>query len=114
MAIIIGVNAFVTPIKDNNGKVFEYQSVRTVLEPEVKDRAGELYKNLNAGNTPWQLKFQTDVTQWVFMLLLLINVLSIANVFLTSGNVFLPVLLMITSLISTGIFSSGVVNTKEW
>ncbi len=99
------VNAFVTPIKDANGQVYEYQSVRTVLEPEVKERAGELYKNLNAGNTPWQLKFETDMTLWVFLLMLLMNVLSIANLFMTSGSLWLPVMFMVTSFIGTGIFS---------
>ena len=41
------VNAFVTPIKDEAGTVFEYQSVRTVLDNDVKKRADEVYPKLD-------------------------------------------------------------------
>jgi PAS domain S-box-containing protein len=41
------VNAYVTPIKDTHGKVFEYQSVRTKPDQEVVKRATEVYKKIN-------------------------------------------------------------------
>jgi len=42
------VNAFVTPIK-HQGKITEYQSVRTKPEPELKARAQSCYERINAG-----------------------------------------------------------------
>lgn len=42
------VDAFVTPVYDN-GQLTGYQSVRTVLKPEYKDRAQALYSKLNSG-----------------------------------------------------------------
>ncbi|WP_299794477.1 PAS domain-containing methyl-accepting chemotaxis protein [uncultured Shewanella sp.] len=44
------VNAFVTPIKQQ-GKVTEYQSVRTKPDPELKTRAQSCYEQINAGKT---------------------------------------------------------------
>ena len=45
------VNAFVSPIKVN-GKVVEYQSVRTKPDPLLKERASHCYKAINAGKLP--------------------------------------------------------------
>ena len=42
------VNAYVSPIK-HNGKVDEYQSVRTKPEPKLVERAQNCYQNLNQG-----------------------------------------------------------------
>lgn len=42
------VNAFVTPIR-HQGKVTEYQSVRTKLEPSLKTRAQACYDAINSG-----------------------------------------------------------------
>ena len=43
------VNAFVTPIKDDHGNVVEYQSVRTKLNQDVKERASQQYQQINSG-----------------------------------------------------------------
>jgi len=45
------VNAFATPILEN-GRVKEYQSVRTLPRPDEIQRAEKLYAALNAGQTP--------------------------------------------------------------
>lgn len=53
------VSAFVTPIMDNEGKVFEYQSVRTQPTDEQVSRAFSLYAKLRNG------AISTRRTQWV-------------------------------------------------
>jgi aerotaxis receptor len=45
------VDAFVTPVYEN-GKLTGYQSVRTVLKPEYKERAESLYSQLNSDKSP--------------------------------------------------------------
>lgn len=56
------VNAFVTPIKDKQGKVFEYQSVRTKPSREVVERAEKVYQQINQGKAPWQTRLTLDLT----------------------------------------------------
>lgn len=56
------VNAFVTPIKDNQGKVFEYQSVRSKPSREVVERAEKVYQQINQGKIPWQARVTLDLT----------------------------------------------------
>ena len=43
------VNAFVTPIRNNDGDVVEYQSVRTKPSTELVNRASKEYKKINSG-----------------------------------------------------------------
>lgn len=43
------VSAFVTPIKGRDGKIYEYQSVRTQPSDEQINRAFSLYKKIKAG-----------------------------------------------------------------
>lgn len=45
------VDAFVTPTYEN-GQLIGYQSVRTLLKPEYKDRAEALYSKLNSDKAP--------------------------------------------------------------
>ena len=47
------VDAFVTPVFEN-GKLAGYQSVRTVLSENVKNRANQLYATINASGIPSQ------------------------------------------------------------
>ncbi|WP_260260601.1 methyl-accepting chemotaxis protein [Vibrio intestinalis] len=46
------VSAFVTPIKDAEDNIIEYQSVRSKPAPEQVARAQSLYKKLREGKTP--------------------------------------------------------------
>ncbi|MCG7531542.1 methyl-accepting chemotaxis protein [Psychrobium sp. MM17-31] len=81
------VNAFVTPIKDENGKIHEYQSVRTCPDDDVVNRANAIYPRLKSGNIPRQATAQTDQTKWVLAALLLTTVASLANLVLSGINV---------------------------
>jgi methyl-accepting chemotaxis protein len=56
------VNAYVTPIRDNNRKIKEYQSVRTKLEKNVAENATDVYAKLNKGEKPRALKSSIDLT----------------------------------------------------
>ena len=51
------VSAYVTPIVED-GKVIEYQSVRTRPEPAWVDSAEQVYAALNAGRTPKPLRWR--------------------------------------------------------
>jgi len=70
------VNAFVTPIKNENGKTYEYQSIRTTLDTDVKARAEKTYSLLSKDKTPNILTVQTDITLWIFISLLVITLSS--------------------------------------
>jgi len=76
------VTAFVTPIKDANGKILEYQSVRTRPEEEQIIRAKQTYQNLSKGGSS-KKRFQ-----WVNLSLLL-SILVLTSVVL-SGLIGLP------------------------
>ena len=68
------VNAYVTPIKDNVGKVTEYQSVRTKAEPEIINRAEKVYEALRLDKLPWLLKLpRIDITSILYFSLLLLT-----------------------------------------
>ena len=92
------VNAFVTPIRDDSGNIFEYQSVRTVLNSKVKDRANVVYPQLNQGKTPAAAKKKSDKTLWVQTILFALALLSIVNLFLGDSNLLLSVPIIALSL----------------
>lgn len=67
------VSAFATPIKDANGNIIEYQSVRSRAEPEQIERAEKLYEALRKDKKASRLrmKFHTvAITLSSFMLVL--------------------------------------------
>ncbi len=78
------VNAFVTPIKDNNGKIYEYQSVRTKPRAEVVSRATTEYKKLSHGNKSKCQKAASDTSLFLLVGVFLLLLLSLINTF-TSG-----------------------------
>ncbi|MDO6487482.1 PAS domain-containing methyl-accepting chemotaxis protein [Colwellia sp. 6_MG-2023] len=87
------VDAFVTPIKDDTGSVFEYQSVRTLPDRKVIDRANEVYPQLHQGKKPAAIKEKVDKTLWVQVILLLSVLLSITNIFVEDNNTMISILL---------------------
>lgn len=99
------VNAFVTPIKDAAGKVYEYQSVRTCPSRIVVDRASDVYTQLNANKTPNVIKIHTDITFWVQLMLMLMVILSLGAFFVTNINYLFSAPLIIVSSITAITFS---------
>jgi methyl-accepting chemotaxis protein len=98
------VNAFVTPIKDSSGNVFEYQSVRTVLDKDVKERANSVYPQLSKGKKSSASKKKSDKTLWVQTILFTLVLLSLANLLIGNSNILLSVPLAALSLSGTALF----------
>ncbi|MFT7009796.1 MAG: PAS domain S-box-containing protein [Colwellia sp.] len=98
------VNAFVTPIRDDKGNVFEYQSVRTVLDKDIKDRANFVYPKLNQGKTPAAAKKKSDKTSWVQFILFALVLLSVVNLFIGDSNLLLSVPVTLLSLSGAALF----------
>ena len=70
------VNAYVTPIKDKQGKIYEYQSVRTRPSREVVNRAEKVYQQINKGITPKALKLtNVDITRYIQSLMVFLTVM---------------------------------------
>ncbi|MCC2617670.1 methyl-accepting chemotaxis protein [Aestuariibacter halophilus] len=59
------VNAFVTPIRNNKGEIYEYQSVRTKPRPDVVERATTEYRKLNNGEKSHCSRSTFNVTSFV-------------------------------------------------
>ncbi|GHE84803.1 methyl-accepting chemotaxis protein [Thalassotalea profundi] len=99
------VNAFVTPIKDKDGKVYEYQSVRTSPDRDVINRANNIYPQLRQNKTPTAIKYHTDKSLWVSNLLIITTLLSVIGFFLSDDNslllLFLSCMLLINTLVHT-------------
>jgi len=100
------VNAFVTAIKDSTGKTVEYQSVRTTLDNDVKDRANTIYPRLCAGGSLKRLTIHTDITLWIQVILFVLVLTSTTSLALTDGNIFGSLSNLIISVVGLGIFSA--------
>ncbi|WP_448565017.1 methyl-accepting chemotaxis protein [Thalassotalea ganghwensis] len=98
------VNAFVTPIKDAQGGIYEYQSVRTSPDRELVYRANKLYQKLNNGQTPVLLKFQTDMTLWLLVMVFIIATCATVSSFLTSHHNWLNILTAVIAIAAGVIF----------
>lgn len=91
------VNAFVTPIKNEQGKIVEYQSVRTYLDDNVKKRAERAYQKIQAGQIANRYY---DSTKWITYGLLAAFLLALITLTFTPTLSFftLTTLLFATSL----------------
>ncbi len=98
------VNAYVTPVKNAEGKVIEYQSVRTRLNQETKERTEDVYKKLKEDKQPLGLKFQTDMTFWIQLMLIFTLVVSFSMLAFTSVEPIFILPYAITSLLITPFF----------
>lgn len=98
------VNAFVTPIRDNTGNVFEYQSVRTVLDKDIKDRANSVYPKLNQGKIPAAAKKKSDKTLWVQFIMFTLVLLSVVNLFIGDSNLLLSLPVTLLSIFGAALF----------
>lgn len=67
------VSAFVTPIVNKDGSIFEYQSVRTMPDDEQIQRAKKVYKAINEG------KHKIYRRHWLSVSLLL-NIATVASI----------------------------------
>ncbi|MGL1958308.1 MAG: methyl-accepting chemotaxis protein [Colwellia sp.] len=107
------VNAYVTPIKDAEGKIFEYQSVRTSLDENVKERADKIYQQLN-NNIPLKRKLNSvDITFYVQYLLLFMGLFMTVSAFTTSTPLFVSIPLLTITLITWLTFSRWRIRYKR-
>jgi len=99
------VNAYVTPIKGNDGKIKEYQSVRTKPDQNVVDKATDVYAKLNKGETPRALKNSIDATLLVQGILIFFTLAFTAMLFFLDIPLLVIIPLTIVSLFSAILFS---------
>ena len=108
------VNAYVTPIKEKNGDITEYQSIRTKLDENTKKRAEKTYQQINSNHLPWLLKLGTiDITLYVQHLLLLISLSILTVIFTTSINLFASIPLLVLTLFTLILFSRWRIGYKK-
>lgn len=100
------VNAFVTPIKDKTGETFEYQSVRTHLDSDVKHRADAIYDKITAGKPPKQISSSKDLTLWVQIIFIILTTLSVSSLFLANTSLWFTLPNLIVSLCGVLVFTS--------
>ena len=81
------VNAYVTPIKNEQGEVYEYQSVRTAPDRQAVARAEALYSQLNQGSSPRKLNQQIDATLWFQVALYAMTLVSVLSIFSDTSKV---------------------------
>ncbi|MCG6201288.1 methyl-accepting chemotaxis protein [Psychromonas antarctica] len=98
------VNAFITPIKDSRGEVYEYQSVRTYPDADVVTRATQVYKQLNDGKTPTKLTHSSDLTGWFQVFFILSFTFSLLVAIFSELNPLFSVPMIIVSALFTGLF----------
>lgn len=83
------VNAYVTPILDTNGNVFEYQSVRTKPSREDIERAAGYYQQINQGKLPRALRLPAFNISLISILLSFGIIIAIlVNMFLSEITYF--------------------------
>ncbi|WP_419811684.1 PAS domain-containing methyl-accepting chemotaxis protein [Bacterioplanoides sp.] len=70
------VDAFVTPIKDQQGRIVEYQSVRTKPDPQLIQRAQKTYQQLRDGKQKKHVSHSGDSTLWPMLAFVLLTLVS--------------------------------------
>jgi methyl-accepting chemotaxis protein len=98
------VNAFVTPIKNKQGEIFEYQSVRTYLDSDIKHRADSVYRKISADNAPKQISTSKDLTLWVQMIFMLLTGLSFCSLFFANSSLWFSLSNLVVSLCGLFVF----------
>lgn len=78
------VNAFVTPIRNKERQIVEYQSVRTHPDRDVINRATDVYEDLSQNNSNRALKPQSDLTFWIQLSLMICSAAFLTLTLLTA------------------------------
>ena len=87
------VNAFVTPIRNKNGEIYEYQSVRTKPDRTVVERAEHEYAKIKNDKSCKSLQRPYDITNYVLAGLGALTLTELIRVFISDLfflNVFIP------------------------
>jgi methyl-accepting chemotaxis protein len=102
------VNGYVTPIKDCDGKIKEYQSVRSKLDRDVVTRANSLYDKINRNDKSVKRKLKNYDSTLYTLWCMVFAILFIASSPLYST---IPVII---ALISTALLSIGLFTFVRW
>ncbi|MCC2616597.1 methyl-accepting chemotaxis protein [Aestuariibacter halophilus] len=65
------VNAFVTPVKDASGKIVEYQSVRTLPDRDVVERAEHAYRDIRADKSTPATRKSSDQSALILLMMVI-------------------------------------------
>ena len=79
------VSAFVTPIKDTNGRIAEFQSVRTAPSEALKQRAEGVYADLRNDKVPLALRLPTFSHTLAINLCLLLSLATMLGLGYSQG-----------------------------
>lgn len=99
------VNAYVMPIKNEQGEIVEYQSIRTKPDRAVVERAENVYAKLRRGEAPSFRNSKRDATLYVLWALLITSLISLIGLAVTPSAwlALLPILVLSAS--SAGFFA---------
>lgn len=97
------VNGFVTPIKDENGDIHEYQSVRTILDEDVQSRAEKVYETLSSGKSV-TMSAAKDISLWIQCILIVITLVAGSHLFLAE-NMVVASLMFVLALSGLALFT---------
>ncbi len=108
------VNAYVTPIKDLQGNIFEYQSVRTKLDDDIKARAEKAYQNINNNKVALAQKFsQLDITLYIQYLFFMMALFIVISAFTTTTPLVVSIPLLVFTLVGFSAFLHWRVHYKK-
>ncbi|MDP5030947.1 MAG: methyl-accepting chemotaxis protein [Paraglaciecola sp.] len=99
------VDAFVTPVYEKN-QLTGYQSVRTVLKPEFRDRAESLYSKLNTQNTSVKSLSAMSHTKDIIFI--------VAALVLASAAIFFPVIAFVLVALPYLVFKGELFDLRRY
>ena len=96
------VNAFVTPIKNETGKVVEYQSVRTCPSRELVNRADTEYEKIRNNKKSAALNSPRDYTLYLLLAMAVLVFCSLGNLLVNGINVFNLIMMLVAVAVTSG------------
>lgn len=99
------VTAFVTPIKDSNGNIIEYQSVRSKPSHDEIDRAQRAYEQLNSGKSGMPpIRMRYSIIQYALSLIVFAISIYEAAISLNSNIALCSTMVLTSFLLATVTF----------
>ncbi|MBL4632051.1 MAG: methyl-accepting chemotaxis protein [Paraglaciecola sp.] len=97
------VNAFVTPVKDENNKIFENQSIRTCPNRDVVDRADREYKKINSTGKSAALRKPIDLTAFIVPILFVLFFLNSFTIYQQGLDAVSSIMILLTLSLISGV-----------
>jgi len=107
------VNAYVTPIKNDNKKIIEYQSIRTKIDPAVVNRAQKRYQQIQNNKVPLLQRITTDIPLYVQNILVFSCLFLLATIIATPTPLFITLPLLLLTVFTTLLFSLWRIKYKK-